>query len=847
MKKLLSVLAVLIFALSIGMQLVQATTQPETSPNQTNEDAQQFELVGEKPGEASKEEPKQSASKEQAAKEDDTKQSKAGEDSINPIIPDEPNEPEPPGSDLDKKYAWTEVTQNPVGEVLQEDGNILVYGFDGTVMEGADIRSGVQFGSPNVYLKTSTGNLIQHIYNADSSSDNSTGSRMFTSKGILMMQESGKGFAEVAKLDNTATSSTYDLKVMTATDEFNHKVIRAQMSTMIDNTMWYIDVTLQPTADAQNIKHEMYFTQYDGTRTIGIGKAVDTRLGKIDTVPIQTIGENRGLYIKQGDYRLNYRFNVADGPQNWTGGTRLTNGKSFETGTILDGSKYNGVGGTAKGGNVFQAQFTPYDVDNLTWTGSGIEPENYPADHIVASKTDTEFQFKWLPKTIVAGETVHYRYDVGIAATGKPIPAVEKKVENVSSPGATEAKVGDKLRYTIDLANSGDEPWSTPTVTDVLPEGVGEIEKIIRTQPNGTSTELPKAGNYDESTRTLSVGMDTFPANTGKGKLSFEVTVKSSDNEQIVNTATGKGLGPDGREYSASGSATMKIKDMPIPEVTKTVKNVSGSSAYLIGDTVEYSLKVKNANTKTKNIWPNVQLKDVVPADLEVDTASFHKTYTKSDGTKEETDLTKEAVWTESTNALNLTQAELRGMEELVVTFKAKIKDSGANKTIQNTLEVISDDFDPLKATADITVGGTLEFISAPANIDFGEHQIKSSKETYKPESWDKQLTIRDYRSLTQAPKWSLTAKMEKPITGRDYATSELDLYYKSGDREDLITEGASTLIRNHTTVDSNEVIVSDDWNDTTGLRLEVPAGKAKNDSYSGTVVWTLHDVPQIP
>ncbi len=697
---------------------------------------------------------------------------------------------------VDDMYDWTEVTKNTHGEIMQPNGDTLAYGFDGILKTGVLVGN-IALGKPNVYLKTATG-AIQHLYQGESG--------MGTSSGLLFVDNT-----TVVNDLLTDNSKRTNPKIMTAIDENGHTVIRANVISSATSHDWEVDEILKPSVDGRSVQHEYYLTNLGKEKKVSLGRAVDTKLASNDSVPIRAIGKNRGMFIDSGKYRLYYSTDVKDGPENW-------NGNSYS--------------------NDFLSNFTPAD-----WTGLGIETEFLPANAIIADHIDTGLKLKWQPKDLKLDETAHYRYDVGIVSIGQPMPLLKKSVENISSDNSSEARVGDKLRYTINLANTGEGTWDEVKVTDALPEAVDHPENVVITHANGETETLPIEDVYNEETRTFTLENQKLETDQ-EITLTFDVEVVKGDVSKVVNVASGTGTGADGKTYMASDDISINVKDSAIPQVEKTVKNVNGSDEYLPGDTVQYSLKVKNANANFKSSWENILIQDAVPEDVTVDTASFHKTYTKTDGTKEESDLAKDIVWEESTNQLKVNQAELRGTEEAVVTFKAKIKDSVANKLVQNKVEAISDEFEPFTAEASFNVAGQLEFISAPKSISFGKLPINSFDKTYKPKTWDQALQVKDSRSLTIAPKWSMLAKLEKTLTGNASAETMTGLYYQADGERQMITEDDAAQVYVHSTTDSDQVTISDLWDDDTGLRLDVPAGKAKKDVYSGTLVWTLQDVP---
>lgn len=118
------------------------------------------------------------------------------------------------------------------------------------------------------------------------------------------------------------------------------------------------------------------------------GLEVDTIVGDDDDVNIFYIGKKRGLYIDNGEYRLDYRFDVPNGMANW-------------------------VGGEYVGGYMMGAYFDSSDsVGQEQWD------DDKAAEGMLAAEVgdDSGMTFKTRPVTLKPGESTKAAYGVSVTA-----------------------------------------------------------------------------------------------------------------------------------------------------------------------------------------------------------------------------------------------------------------------------------------------------------------------------------------------------------------------------------------------------------------------------------------------
>lgn len=187
--------------------------------------------------------------------------------------------------------------------------------------------------------------------------------------------------------------------------------------------------------------------------------------------------------------------------------------------------------------------------------------------------------------------------------------------------------------------------------------------------------------------------------------------------------------------------------------------------------------------------------------------------------------------------------------EELQLEYKAKVKNDtqiGTEIKAKATVEGSYSNGSQAKSqesnevTTTIT-DGILEFISAPNKLSFGDDlKLAPTNKLYPLKDFDSALTVKDNRV---SGEWSMVARVLKPMTGQSGRVLNGSLRYYKGSIDNEMTEESLSVYTTHS--QASEVLVSDSWKERIeGPMLNVRAGQATEETYSGTIEWELQDVP---
>ena len=112
--------------------------------------------------------------------------------------------------------------------------------------------------------------------------------------------------------------------------------------------------------------------------------------------------------------------------------------------------------------------------------------------------------------------------DPQISYTDEVVNYVPEKSVTDNDTSTDGTQVGDTLTYTIQYANTGDEPVDM-VITDTLSEGLTYV-------PNSAGENA----QYDEKTRTITWTLTDVPANTMDGQVSFQAVVNENAAGQTI-------------------------------------------------------------------------------------------------------------------------------------------------------------------------------------------------------------------------------------------------------------------------------------------------------------------------
>ena len=231
-----------------------------------------------------------------------------------------------------------------------------------------------------------------------------------------------------------------------------------------------------------------------------------------------------------------------------------------------------------------------------------------------------------------------------------------KAVENTSRDEG-DARVGDILKYTITVTNTGDTPVKDLTVTDNSLNGIKD--------PTDTE-EVKYAGAGVWTIAELKVGVPV--------EITYTYEVKASDGKSVYNKAIVEDpenpYDPEDPDPDHEDETETPVKRFVL---TKSVTGMTGANdAARVGDTLTYTIKVENKGAVTlKNL-------EVTDKSLLPDIADT----TKADGVTYDGN----GVWT---------IAELKAGDTVEITYTYVVKDASANVKNAATVEDPKDPDDP--------------------------------------------------------------------------------------------------------------------------------------------------------
>lgn len=288
--------------------------------------------------------------------------------------------------------------------------------------------------------------------------------------------------------------------------------------------------------------------------SVMVRENIDTQLNGDDRVPIKSLGDGKGVYILNAPYRLDYRMDVPNGPDQFAG-------RNYTERDFTDGE---------------HARVTqPVDTD--LYTG------------------DTGIHMQWNTVSIPPGETRSFSYEVKLAGTS----TISGTLTRDASPDDTPDTTGKlfpqtPLNLTIQSELEGVNYKSANKVIEfTLPDGMSyEGDNITVTWPDGSSETLP----VTKSGKVVKVDVSNaskWTGTSGTVKAVGHVTADSSlENRDVaINVAlTSKG--------STRGVVKGHISEIPARKVT--VKYLDENGQELDNSVVEQIRKNQSYDMNPK-------------------------------------------------------------------------------------------------------------------------------------------------------------------------------------------------------------------------------------------------------
>ena len=219
--------------------------------------------------------------------------------------------------------------------------------------------------------------------------------------------------------------------------------------------------------------------------------------------------------------------------------------------------------------------------------------------------------------------------DAFTVTTQTPLLTFTKTVQNVTTgQSGANAKPGDTLQYTLNIQNVGSLGASNFTLTDDLDKlntpamfAPGTLKLI--TVPAGANTSLTSATGGTKGTGLVSISNLSVAPQGQTGDtlvIQFQVTLAPVINSgslvlnqaQIGSPLLPTQLSDDPSITGAANPTQTVITSSPAFQVLKTVQDItSGTATVMAGDTLRYTITVKNIGTEDAT---GVTLRDLIPA-----------------------------------------------------------------------------------------------------------------------------------------------------------------------------------------------------------------------------------------
>lgn len=276
---------------------------------------------------------------------------------------------------------------------------------------------------------------------------------------------------------------------------------------------------------------------------------------------------------------------------------------------------------------------------------------------------------------------------------GKTKPEVTKTADK------SAANVGDKVTYTIKLANGefASVAIKDAVLTDTIPNGLDMQYGSVTL--NG---KLTNDYSYDEASRVLTVKVGDLGIEKSATVTFVAVVNTAAYGKTIYNTAVMKSDNTPDTSGKDNGVTVGDGKAKP------QIDKYANKSSARVGDKITYTLTVKNDDTATVPVENGV-ITDVLPAGL-----TFEYGSVTLNGKN-----TNDYTYDENTRLLTVNIGTIEPDAKQVIGFTATVNESAYNTTIQNLATLTSDNADPVQDKDDgvaIADGDALLTVSKSAD-----------------------------------------------------------------------------------------------------------------------------------
>ncbi|MFD2308019.1 WxL domain-containing protein [Enterococcus termitis] len=477
----------------------------------------------------------------------------------------------------------------------------------------------------------------------------------------------------------------------------------------------------------------------------------------------------------------------------------------------------------------------------------GIEPVDYqfPLTHPI-------FALRWDKLNVKPKEVGTGSLDLSIEEPAPVLPVAQKTYKNETS-SSKENHVGDTLSFSIVANNRGDmDVWEQVKLTDELPKEL-ELDTSSLTLVDASGKESPLDPSiYDKDKHEFNAGLyDISPKEQIEIKYKAKIISGMMD-QTIINKFTAANT----KLETAEAEVEIPISEKLDYKLKEEVFHEDGSVADkgIQGETLTYKTTILNPHSSGKLNYKSLQGFIPFDANLEnVQDATLKDESGKTIGTAVLNDKANTIFYFDAFDKDELVPIN----QNLYVEYKATVKQDTPDGTlIKATANFWAEftngsslDQDKRPTSNEVQTEimkkrGDLVFVSAPKMLDFGDNlKILPKNQTYPIASKDDALVVEDHRGTGE--HWSMTATLLKELSSKSGHKLANSLHYKDQKQEYIFTVGNAIPIIEKETLNEQGVDISAEWSGTkNGPFLDVKAGQPRAEKYSGSIKWTLQDVP---
>ncbi|MCR2028146.1 hypothetical protein [Adlercreutzia muris] len=293
----------------------------------------------------------------------------------------------------------------------------------------------------------------------------------------------------------------------------------------------------------------------------------------------------------------------------------------------------------------------------------------------------------------------------GRVVPADPVVDLTKTVENVTAPDAGTTHIGDVLRYTVTLANTGaaNSCLVGAVVSDPLPVGLDPVAGTLRLAVDGGAPVAVPDAAYDRASRTIAVTCGDMWGGS-RAVLTFDATVGAeaagADNGNVAHAhgsvpSKDPGTAPTDPEPGRPATPPSEEPETSTPPVLpptvvpddpdrgdvtieKTAENTSRDDGTThVGDTVRYRVELANGAVGTG--WMDAVIRDDVPEGLEPVAGTLRLTL--PDGSEVAVD---DAAYDPATRILAVACGHLYGGQRVTLAFDALVTEAAVGADIGN-------------------------------------------------------------------------------------------------------------------------------------------------------------------